>query len=181
MICAAELIRQKEPEKYGVEPFRIGLWIGQSSSPNTYEDAIEKMKQIKEGNEILEGNPMQLTHCPWCGTELTAEDYYVDNHKQVIRCHYHKCPFSEDSGIPALTIDEAIYQYVPTILIGTVDKIAQIAWKKDMYELFGYKNYYSFGNGFIFSETNRRGYRKIHCLKPPELIIQDELHLISGH
>lgn len=180
MICAAELIRQKEPEKYGVEPFRIGLWIGQSSSPNTYEDAIEKMKQIKEGNEILEGNPMQLTHCPWCGTELTAEDYCVDNHKQVIRCHYHKCPFSEDSGIPALTIDEAIYQYVPTILIGTVDKIAQIAWKKDMYELFGYKNYYSFENGFIFSETNKRGYRKIHRLKPPELIIQDELHLISG-
>ncbi|MEJ9152500.1 DISARM system helicase DrmA [Bacillus smithii] len=180
MICAAEFIRQKEPEKYGIEPFRIGLWIGQSSSPNTYEEAIEKMEQIKEGNEVLEGSPMQLTHCPWCGTELIVEDYHIDRHKQVIRCHYYECPFSSEEGIPVLTIDEAIYQYVPTILIGTVDKVAQVAWKKDMYELFGRKTHYSLEKGFIFSGTNKRGYKKIHNLKPPELIIQDELHLISG-
>jgi Helicase conserved C-terminal domain len=180
MICAAELIRQENPEKYGIEPFRIGLWIGQSSSPNTYEDAILKMEQIREGNEVLEGNPMQLTHCPWCGTELNAEDYIIERHKQLIRCHYYDCPFSSEKGIPALTIDEAIYQYVPTILIGTVDKMAQIAWKKDMYELFGRKTHYDLEKGFIFSETNKKGYKKINYLKPPELIIQDELHLISG-
>lgn len=181
LICAAEMVRQQEPYKYGLEPFRIGLWIGASSSPNTYEEAVEKLQQIKDGNEVLEGNPMQVTHCPWCGTELTIDDYEITETNQKIKCHNHECMFSEGLGIPALTIDEAIYQYVPTIVIGTVDKVAQIAWKKNMYELFGNKTHYHSEKGFIFAEgEKKRGYERIDRLKPPELIIQDELHLISG-
>lgn len=178
MVCAAESIRRNEPHKFGIEPFRIGLWIGTSSSPNTYDDAKEKLKQIMDGNEVLEGNPMQLTHCPWCGTELLPVNYEVTSSNQKIRCNYYKCEFS--SGIPALTIDEAIYQFVPTVLIGTVDKVAQIAWKSNMYELFGNKTHYHPEKGFIYDEINKRGYERINRLKPPELIIQDELHLISG-
>lgn len=181
MICAAETLRQQEPQKYGLEPFRIGLWIGSSSSPNTYEEAVEKLQQIQAGNEVLEGNPMQVTHCPWCGTELNVEDYEINGTSQKITCHYYDCSFSKGLGIPALTIDEAIYQFVPTIVIGTVDKVAQIAWKKNMYELFGNKTHYHSEKGFVFVEgQNKRGYERISRLKPPELIIQDELHLISG-
>lgn len=180
LICAAESIRLQEPQKFGTEPFRIGLWIGASSSPNTYVEAKEKLQLIMDGNEVLEGNPMQVTHCPWCGTEIKPEDYEITSTNQKIKCHYYNCDFSSDDGIPALTIDEAIYQFVPTIVIGTVDKVAQIAWKNNMYELFGQKTHFHPSKGFIYSETNKRGYERIHRLKPPELIIQDELHLISG-
>jgi uncharacterized protein YbaR (Trm112 family) len=189
MICAAETVRRNDPEKWGTEPFRIGLWIGQSSTPNKFEQAIEKINEIRQGNEVQEGNPMQLEHCPWCGTELSVHDYHVTSTKQVIICSNSNCEFSKEDGIPALTIDEAIYNFVPTIVIGTVDKIAQIAWNKRLGELFGRKTHYSPVEGFVNDPNYRQSHRikgeviptkRIQGLIPPELIIQDELHLISG-
>ncbi len=189
MICAAETIRREDPETWGTESFRIGLWIGQSSTPNKYEEAQEKLNEILQGNEVLTGNPMQLEHCPWCGTDLTVHDYQVTSTKQMILCSNAECDFSKDEGIPALTIDEAIYRYVPTMVIGTVDKIAQIAWNKNLGELFGRKTHYSPIEGFVNDPDYKQSHRingktmptkRIKGLIPPELIIQDELHLISG-
>lgn len=178
LICAAEMLRKHNPKQFGIEPFSIGLWIGADSSPNLFSDAIEKLEQIRNGEEVKVGNPMQLLHCPWCGTELTHEQYEITNKHQKIYCANEKCSFNH--GIPVYTVDEAIYQKLPTLLIGTVDKIAQLPWKKEMHELFGNKNLYSVEYGFKYSSTKIRGYSSINRLKPPELIIQDELHLISG-
>lgn len=178
LICAAEILRKHNPKQLGLEPFSIGLWIGADSSPNTFADAIEKLEQIREGNEVKVGNPMQLLHCPWCGTELTYKQYEITSKHQNICCANDSCTFK--NKIPVYTIDEAIYQKLPTLLIGTVDKIAQLPWKKEMHELFGNKNLYSVEYGFKYSATKSRGYSSINRLRPPELIIQDELHLISG-
>lgn len=178
LICAAEMLRKHNPKQLGMEPFSIGLWIGADSSPNTFADAIEKLEQIRSGNEVKLGNPMQLLHCPWCGTELTHEQYEITSKQQIIYCANEECSFNH--GLPVYTIDEAIYQKLPTLLIGTVDKIAQLPWKREMHELFGNKNLYSKEYGFRYSSTKTRGYSSIKRLKPPELIIQDELHLISG-
>ncbi|KYC89946.1 hypothetical protein B4102_3953 [Heyndrickxia sporothermodurans] len=178
LICAAEMLRQHNPKQLGMEPFSIGLWIGGDSSPNLFSDAIEKLEQIRNGEEVKIGNPMQLLHCPWCGTELTHKQYEITSRYQKIYCSNKKCQFKH--GIPVYTVDEAIYQKLPTLLIGTVDKIAQLPWKREMHELFGNKNLYSVEYGFKYSSTKSRGYSSINRLKPPELIIQDELHLISG-
>ncbi|USK68576.1 DISARM system helicase DrmA [Peribacillus asahii] len=181
LICAAEYIRQEQPYLYGEVPFSIGLWIGADSSPNKLADASQKLEEIKSGTEVLKGNPMQLTHCPWCGTELEVDDYTITDKLQQIGCHYPQCNFHGGRGLPVYTVDEAIYNHVPTIIIGTVDKVAQLPWKDDMYELFGQKNFYNSDKGFIYDDKKlKRGYQKINRLKPPELIIQDELHLISG-
>ncbi|MDC7724457.1 DISARM system helicase DrmA [Priestia megaterium] len=189
MICAAEYLRQQDVITWGIEPFSIGLWIGQASTPNSIVEAKEKIQQILDGNEVTEGNPVQLEHCPWCGTKLNAYDYTFDNHKQRITCSNKSCYYSSHGGIPAYTVDEVIYNTVPTILIGTVDKIAQIAWNKRFCELFGLKTHYSQVEGFV-NNKNYKGYHilnsqriateEINNLIPPELIIQDELHLISG-
>lgn len=178
LICAAEMLRKHNPKQLGLEPFSIGLWIGADSSPNQFEDAIEKLEQIRNGKEVKLGNPMQLLHCPWCGTELTHEQYEISTKHQKIYCANEDCSFKH--GIPVYTIDEAIYQKLPTLLIGTVDKVAQLPWKKEMHELFGDKNLYSVEYGFKYSNKKSNGYSSINRLKPPELIIQDELHLISG-
>jgi hypothetical protein len=181
LICAAEYIRQEQPHIYGSVPFSIGLWIGSDSSPNTLEDAVAKLEDIKNGREVLKGNPMQLSHCPWCGTKLLATDYEFTKDTQKISCNHPQCNFYGTEGLPVYTVDEAIYNQVPTIIIGTVDKIAQLPWKNNMYELFGQKNFYHPVNGFSYEDKkSKRGYQKIERLKPPELIIQDELHLISG-
>lgn len=189
MICAAEHIRQKDIRTWGIEPFSIGLWIGQSSTPNSINEAEEKLQQIKDGNEVTDGNPIQLEHCPWCGSSLTAKNYSFEKYKQKIPCSNKHCRFSKKSGIPAYTVDEVIYNQVPTVIIGTVDKIAQIAWNRRFCELFGKKTHYSPIEGFVNDVEykkyhNMNGQRipteEIDYLKPPELIIQDELHLISG-
>ena len=179
LICAAEYIRMQNVHLYGTLPFSIGLWIGADSSPNLLKDAQDKLDLLREGQEVKSGNPMQLLNCPWCGTELTAHDYQINDDTQHIRCHEPTCLFHHQ--LPVYTVDEAIYQHVPTLLIGTVDKIAQLPWKKDMYELFGRKNLYHSEKGFAYKEVGgKRGYNEVSTLKPPSLIIQDELHLISG-
>ncbi|WP_138418224.1 DISARM system helicase DrmA [Aquibacillus sediminis] len=181
LVCAAEYIRAEQPHVYGSVPFSIGLWIGNDSSPNLLKDATEKMEDIKQGKEVLKGNPMQLSHCPWCGTELLPDDYHITEKTQKISCHHPQCEFYGETGLPVYTVDEEIYNQVPTILIGTVDKVAQLPWKNNMYELFGQKNFYHPEKGFKYEEKEAiRGWQKIERLLPPELIIQDELHLISG-
>lgn len=177
MICAAEYIRQKDEESWGIEPFRIGLWVGQSLTPNTFEEAITSLKDIRENNSISESNPMQLQYCPWCGELLTVNDYDIYKKNQRIVCPNKNCTFHSEPGIPALTIDEAIYKNVPVMIIGTVDKIAQITWNPKIKELFGRKNHYSKTAGFVF---DKKAKKNIDNLLPPDLIIQDELHLISG-
>lgn len=177
MICAAESIRRRSEKIWGLEPFRIGLWVGQASTPNTFDEAVETIKDIRENNNTDQSNPMQLQYCPWCGEILTINDYEVYKKEQKIICSNKNCIFHEEGGIPALTIDEAIYNKVPTMLIGTVDKIAQIAWNPRIRELFGRKNHYSTKRGFTFDKDINANCRN---LLPPDLIIQDELHLISG-
>ncbi|PEK99525.1 helicase [Bacillus sp. AFS017336] len=189
MVCAAEFIRQKDALTWGIEPFSIGLWIGQASTPNKIVEAKDKIQQILDGNEVTEGNPMQLENCPWCGNPLTAHNYHFEDHKQKITCSNPECYYASNGGIPAFTVDEVIYNQVPTILIGTVDKIAQIAWNKRFCELFGWKTHYSPIEGFV-NDLEYKSYHLINKQKinteeidhliPPELIIQDELHLISG-
>lgn len=178
LICAAEVLRKPNANLFGEEPFSIGLWIGKESSPNKFEDAMDKLEQLLEGKEVKIGNPIQLMHCPWCGSELGPEQYEINYNSQKICCSNKGCMFKH--GIPVYTIDEAIYKKLPTLLIGTVDKIAQLPWKQDMHELFGNKNVYHRELGFEYRESTPRGYSRINRLKPPELIIQDELHLISG-
>ena len=178
LICAAEVLRKPNAKLFGEEPFSIGLWIGKDSSPNKFVDAMDKLEQLREGKGVKSGNPIQLMHCPWCGAELGPEQYEIRNNSQKICCSNKECMFKH--GIPVYTVDEAIYKKLPTLLIGTVDKIAQLPWKQNMHELFGNKNVYHRELGFENSESTPRGYSRIHRLKPPELIIQDELHLISG-
>ena len=75
-------------------------------------------------------------------------------------CVNRKCEFKGDRPLPILTVDEPIYSRRPAFLIATVDKFASLPWVGDVGRLFG------------------KGEKE--ALLPPELIIQDELHLISG-
>lgn len=179
LICAAEYIRKEQTYRYGTVPFSIGLWVGDNSSPNKLEKAAKILEKLKSGEEVQESNPMQLTHCPWCGETLSPDNYTITKKDQIIRCGHVSCEFHRDP-LPVYTIDEAIYQHVPTILIGTVDKIAQLPWHANMFELFGHKNRQKDHYFHYADKDEKKSYRIINYLKPPELIIQDELHLISG-
>lgn len=174
LICACEKIRERMPECLGTSRFSIGLWVGQSTSPNTQKAAKKSFDDLAS-NKSKE-NPFILLKCPWCGAEMgvteggkrpaTIKGYQVKRigrRKDVFRyaCSNPSCHFSDEKGIslPIYSIDEDIYQYRPSLVIGTVDKFAAISTTSDTRNLFG------------------RGEKKS---SPPDLIIQDELHLISG-
>jgi len=203
LICACEIMRREAPEKWGHEPFRIGLWVGKRTTPNTTEASDEALKALL-GNKGPggEGTPHQLTHCPWCGIEIEprhmrVESFQKGSGRTLIFCGdpTGECPFSgrhsPSEGIPALTVDEEIYRRLPTLLIGTVDKFAQMPWNGRTAMLFGQVNAYCERHGYASPELpdtdhQRRGelpgtkLQTVGPLRPPDLIIQDELHLISG-
>ncbi|MBI9047454.1 MAG: hypothetical protein JEZ06_23410 [Anaerolineaceae bacterium] len=156
LILACESIRQQNDELLGKDPIEIGLWVGGAATPNSHENARVSMDKIKAGEPVYESNPYLIQNCPWCGHELTPNDYHFA-WNMIVRCPNENCLYSE--GLPLFLVDEDIYKRQPALLIGTVDKFARIPWLSDAGTLFGKKN----------KKT-----------APPELIIQDELHLISG-
>lgn len=164
LICACEQIRKDNEQELGNERISIGLWIGSASTPNILDDALKQLDNLIAGRD--EKNPFQVLVCPWCGTRLVKEKgrgqwgYRSGNRpkKFIIHCPESSCAFHEEH--PIVIIDEDIYKTPPTLLFGTVDKFALMPWKREV------------SNIFALNEANE-------CLSP-ELIIQDELHLISG-
>ena len=211
LICACEDIRRKSLEKgddrWGKTPFRIGLWVGRRTTPNRTDDAAEAIKQLR-GNQYGGagiGSPYQLTTCPWCGSTIDAgkhldpKPYPHGSARTLTYCgdKFGQCLFSRrqapDEGLPVVVVDEEIYRRLPTLLIATVDKFAQMPWKGEVQMLFGQVNGICDRHGFkspeiedsTFHPRSKAGLpsAKLHQhtpLRPPDLIIQDELHLISG-
>lgn len=158
LMCALEQIRIAD-NGLGSRPFSIGLWVGRGGTPNTLEDAKKSLRALRAGTEITEANPVQLTQCPWCGKALDDSKYKVvssPSPKLVIACGNQTCEFA--SGLPVYLVDQDIYEYRPELILGTVDKFAMMAWRAEVGKLFA-----------------RDGVGSA-----PDLIIQDELHLISG-
>ncbi|WP_068150560.1 helicase-related protein [Rhodococcoides corynebacterioides] len=158
LMCALERVRADRGE-LGSRPFAIGLWVGRGGTPNTHDDAKKALRALRSGTEITESNPVQLTQCPWCGRALDHTKYSLvvgPGARLRIACGNSSCEFS--SGLPVYVVDQDIYEYRPELVLGTVDKFAMMAWRPEVRKLFARD-----GVGI-----------------PPDLIIQDELHLISG-
>lgn len=166
LICACEVVRRREEEVLGSDRISIGLWVGQGVTKNKNRDAVNALNAILQNGKP---NPFVVLTCPWCAAELgpvqignsyRAKGYRREGTRVVFRCEDPNCGFSDSRGLPLLVVDEAIYDERPTLVIGTVDKFALLPWYPEARALFGLD-----------------GGRPV---EPPELIIQDELHLIAG-
>ncbi|HAE43360.1 MAG TPA: hypothetical protein DCG34_10680, partial [Clostridiales bacterium] len=171
MICACEMIRSKNVSELGEKRITIGLWVGVSTTPNRMSDAVKAYESLYAGSK--DENPFIMLKCPWCGAQMglirkghnkTIRGYKKTNERNkkiVFQCHNEECDFSKDgNSLPLMVVDEAIYEKPPTLLLGTVDKFAMLPYRPEAQNIFGIYN----------------GVRK----SSPDLIIQDELHLISG-
>lgn len=156
LMCACEAIRTERGD-LGDAPISLGLYVGGDATPNRIVDAREALRQEHE-NQQPRSTPRQLLDCPVCGRGLPSSSYTeaADGSGMEIRCRHTGC---ETGGkpLPVLTVDDFIYATPPSLLIGTIDKFAQLPRRSDLRTLFGLDG----------------GLR-------PGLIIQDELHLISG-
>lgn len=159
LICACEVLRNR----YSIpgDEITIGLWLGNTFTPDTLEKADAALTKLSVGAQLSkdEADPCQVKICPCCGKKMYPRNYRINIGKTRLEiiCENDKCDFV-GKPLPIRLIDEEIYEYKPTFLVATVDKFAQIAIQAKTSALF------SVGKNNL----------------PPELIIQDELHLISG-
>ena len=173
LICALESLRL-DAKIAGEARISIGAWLGNATTPNKREDAIKALNDYKISKRGTKELPFLLQRCPSCATELFPPA--TDDHKENIgyeistlkigkrvrvTCLNKSCRFSEKI-LPVYEIDEDLYLKPPTLLIGTVDKFAMLSWNEQARAFFGIDE-----NGVRVREA-------------PELIIQDELHLLNG-
>lgn len=190
LVCALELERQKDTQKLGPWPFEIGLWVGQTATPNRMgkkgdnDEYTARARTIAFQNDTRKPSPIPLENCPWCGKRFTSDSFQLlpdaNQPKSLqITCINRKCKFTRNQSLPIVAVDEPIYQRLPSFIIATVDKFANLPWVGETGALFGLVNRYD-KDGFYGPAHPGRGQALAGHLPSPDLIIQDELHLISG-
>jgi hypothetical protein len=169
LVCAMEILRRPgrlgDPRVKGMAPFTIGLWVGNEVTPGSRRDAKAALERLHKAARPEEANQFQIESCPWCATPLLPEsrssrlsEYGVRlvGRDVVIHCTNILCEFSDE--LPVAVVDEVLYENPPTILLATVDKFARLQFRPEAGRLLGLNT----------------------AFRQPSMIIQDELHLLSG-
>jgi hypothetical protein len=198
VICALELMRGEpawldgSKRLLGDWPIEIGLWVGSAASPNRLgktgdsrkDTAVARVRRFRrDGREA----PAPIKACPWCATPFSRESFACIPTERAprnmeLRCANPACPFTGMRALPILTVDEVIYRRLPAFVIATVDKFAGLPWLAEAGAFFGHVEREDQW-GFYGAADPRGMGTPLYgdaALAPPELIVQDELHLISG-
>lgn len=197
LICALELRRRAEPKKYGPQRFSIGLWVGKAATPNRFgtdkdrDETTARNRTLQYAKDPSKNpSPIPLDKCPWCGEAFNNDTFRLlpDSFTPVqlrVRCTATKCVFKATKefpeGLPIVGVDDEIYRELPCFLIATVDKFAALPWVGKTGLLLG-KNVTHYNDFGFYGPGGKPPSAKAlpTPLLPPDLIIQDELHLISG-
>ena len=192
LICALELLRQKESKRLGDVRFSIGLWVGRSATANTLAQVSTQVTEYKNDNSKRAQSPFPLANCPWCASAFERECFILKPSKTkpeevLVGCANIDCAFNlgrNAEGLPVLFVDEQIYRELPCFLVATVDKFALLPWRGEAGMLFGralgHTGKRFFGPCDSAAEIKATRVKLPKGVLPPELIVQDELHLISG-
>jgi hypothetical protein len=197
------------PYPLGEWPFEIGMWVGKAATPNKLGGPGDSDQQsthavLTKWKAGKRDRPIPIETCPWCNRPLQPEGFFLlpprNPDRLEIYCreprspeakqefeHLGPCPFHKGTPLPVLAVDEQIYRRLPCFLIATIDKFAALPWVGKTSSLFGNVSTYQLATpsapaGFWGPAEKGAGGLKIPHgrLLPPALVIQDELHLISG-
>jgi hypothetical protein len=195
LVCALELLRKAQPARLGDVRFAVGLWVGRSATANTMEQVKKLVIEYKNSASKTASSPFPLATCPWCGGLLGRDSLVLEPSRTsptdvVVSCVSpagqppSTCEFSPKQnreGLPVLFVDEQIYRELPAFIVATVDKFAMLPWRGETGLLFGRVNARDGRKCFGPMDNPPKGALRLPAgFRPPELIVQDELHLISG-
>ncbi|AZQ58100.1 helicase [Maribacter sp. MJ134] len=180
LILSLDFLRRQFDEGhnyfFGTSKISIGMWVGASTTPNYFKDAksihkkiLDEITKLNSGKigDYKKVNSFPITNCSWCGCNLVSQNklgYYQQGYSAstssfLTKCINENCSFSDE--LPIYFVDDKIYTTPPTLLFATVDKFAMLSHRKEGHRLF---------NSLPINNPKL----------PPDLIIQDELHLLSG-
>ncbi len=197
LICALELERQEDSKKLGDWPFEIGLWVGQAATPNRMGKKGDKDEHNARTRVTRYGTdpkrhpvPIPLDSCPWCGSEFTSTSFTLmrgsspdsDNPTslRIVCTKGRRCDFNRDNPLPIIAVDDELYRRLPCFIIATIDKFAAMPWTGQTGALFGKVSRFDKSGFYGPCDPGEGKPLPGHSLPPPDLIVQDELHLISG-
>ena len=146
----------------------------------------------------INGNAVDMTNITKVSNDIKLTD--GNSLVQVQKCFMTDDHVSDRIPIPALTVDDQVYKNLPTMIVATVDKFARLPFKPESSGLFGNAEYYNILHGYYRvtevddsgdvhklrtgdTQTIIRAHRRLDQVeipRPPNFIIQDELHLLEG-
>ena len=219
LLVRAELIRKGH--QVGGAPFQLGFWVGASNTPNRLDDGRLKAVPFDDAKPLVNGSPEEIAYlsvrralnkvpsCPLCDqtTELRRrrKEGSNGNHRLALMCLIAGCRWNENhpqdtlEPLPFLLVDQDIYARAPSVVLGTIDKLALIGQHDStISKVFG-----MFGLARLVqddferlapprdarSNTPPTGYTALDPFFPeghklffdplPSLVIQDEAHLLE--
>jgi hypothetical protein len=189
-IAAAEMIRMET----GIpgEPFSLGFFVGQSATPNRI-DENPKFGEADADDEAMPQRYQILEYCPFCRERSIEMGFDRRLWKLEHRCVNAECKWP-NTGLPVYVVDEEIYRFLPTVVVGTLDKAASIAMQASMRGMVGAPLGMCSREGHGYTYAPRKKH-PTGCLVPgcnaktatlpmqaerygPSFRLQDELHLL---
>ncbi|GIU76758.1 MAG: hypothetical protein KatS3mg004_3845 [Bryobacteraceae bacterium] len=198
IICTAELVRraQTDPRLHSadVDGFSVGYFVGEGGSPNEIANPQRARfagpqvgaSWAKACDPRERQDWKRVVYCPACRTKSVQVDFDPATVRVIHACTNKGCPFP-DGRLPVIVVDNEIYRYLPTVLIGTIDKLAVIGNQRKFSQLFGRVDGRCQLHGFYKGKCSQKDCSDIRLLDKrvppgltgPSLFIQDELHLLK--
>jgi hypothetical protein len=189
-IAAAEIIRREMEISGG--PFSLGFFVGQGATPNRIPED-PKPGDPDPDDDLMPARYQVLEYCPFCHQHSIEMAFDRRLWTLEHRCGNSACEWS-GKGLPVYVVDEEIYRFLPTVIVGTLDKAASIAMQASMRGMVGAPlgMCSKEGHGYTYAP---RSTRPSGCLVPgcrgtsqplpmeaegygPSYRLQDELHLL---
>lgn len=191
-LAGAELARQRAG--LGGEPFALGFYVGgpPNGTPNRIRD--DASGNDTDTSDLNPHSHRVLLHCPFCFSTDIAMHFDRRTWRLEHRCTARSCPWTKTRGLPFYIVDEEIYRFLPSVVIGTLDKAASVAFQAAQRGLYAAPlgRCSREGHGFTYAQRGNSptGCQVPGCRAPrerlgqpaelfaPTLRVQDELHLL---
>lgn len=135
MVLHAELIRREDGRISDGDPFGVGFFAGGGNTPNKlYAPGSRFYRGLDPRSSSVAEMCRILQDCPVCGDPLSV---YFDERAWTMRhaCRNAGCALQGD--LPVWSVDDDIYRNAPSVLVGTVDKLAALGFSKEFQILIG--------------------------------------------
>lgn len=185
-VLLAEIIRRRDPRLRDGEPFGVGYFVGEGNTPNKiYLPNDRFYKGWDPFNDANCETCRVLETCPACRSEAPPRVFFDrGSHTMVHECTNPTCELA--GRLPVYVVDDDVYRWAPPVIVGTVDKLAQIGQQANFRILLGKALSRCPTHGYSASPDfcSRFGCQVVlqpvpHGFKGLNLEIQDELHLLN--